>query len=214
MGSLSLRIIGSPNTVSVYLNERLLSGVFSVNATEYTYAVTPGVWNVRLIRNAGIPNRQWKKKVAFNWLSCLSGVPDFTLKEVMSEANTCSACFQICVSDPEQAIDLEFAINASGFEIVRGSEFCGDIQYKNEKDSAALKRIKLAYVLPATVFLTLIFAFLAGIAVFFLVKGVVWAFLLTVAMIVLLAALFCGLYQKSVKEAGRCCGNKAGRKRL
>lgn len=86
MGNLKICIAGYTDTVSLYVNDDLLKVPSLLKDANYTCTVSPGLYKVRIIKNSGMLSKQWKKKVALNWLSCLSGIPDFTLREAMLEA--------------------------------------------------------------------------------------------------------------------------------
>ena len=199
MENLKICIAGYTDTVSVYVNDHLLPVSSLFMDAKYTCSVSPGVCRVRIMKGSGLRNKQWKKKAAFNWLSCLSGVPDFTLREAMLEANVSSICFQIDVTDADQVIDIKLQLNASGFEIVRGAEACKDIQRENSRDSNALKKIKRVYLLPLVLLLSVVFIFLIGIALFFFTKGKIWQLFLVIALMIVLFALFCYMYKRSMK---------------
>ena len=74
-------------------------------------------------------------KTGLNVLSYLWGVPNHTLREAMMEANLNSICFNINVTDMDQAIDVNLHLDSSGFEIVQGNERCSDIQNENSIDT-------------------------------------------------------------------------------
>ena len=199
MENLIICIAGYTDTVSVYVNDYLLDVSSLLKDAKYTCSVPSGVCKIRVIKGSGMTNGRWKKKVALNWLSCLSGVPDFTLREVMLEANVSSICFCINVADTAQIIKITIALTGSGFEIVRGLDKCKNVQCENIRDAAALNRIKRVYLLPMVLLLCVVFVFLLSIAIIIVNKGKIWQFLTIIALIIMLFTLFNYLYRKSIK---------------
>jgi hypothetical protein len=105
MVNLKICVAGYTETVSVYVNDHLLKISSILKDAKYTCTVFPSICKVRIIKSSEILNSQWKKKVALNWLSSLSGIPDFMLREALLKAYVSSICFNINVTDLDQTID-------------------------------------------------------------------------------------------------------------
>lgn len=79
MVNLRICIAGYTDTVSVYVNDDLLMMSSLIMDAKYTYSVSQAFVKLELqnvqkfLINSG-------KKVALNWLSCISGISDFTLE--------------------------------------------------------------------------------------------------------------------------------------
>lgn len=200
MANLKICVAGYTDTVSVYVNDDLLKMSSFLKDAKYTCTVLPGVCKVRIIKCSGTLNSQWKKKVALNWLSSLSGIPEFTLREAMLEANISSICFNINVTDIDQTIDIKLILNFSGFKMIEGIEKCEEVKIENKQDNIALKRIKCFYLLPAVLLLIVIIGFLIGIAIFFVVKSKIQLLLVVLALIIILSTLFIYMIKKSINK--------------
>ncbi len=191
MCNLSISIVDYTDTVSVYVNDDLLgeSSLSLFGDAKYTCVVLPGVYKVRITKNSELLGKQWKKKAALDWLSSLSGIPDFTLREAMLDTKQCSICFSVNVTDMDQAIDVKLTLNSSGFEIIQGIEKCSSIQIENSTDNTALRRFRVFYLLPGALLLVMPFGLLIYTALFFLIKTQFQLFLLVLVLTVALAAL-------------------------
>lgn len=200
MANLKIRIAGYTETVSVYVNDQLLKISSFLKDAKYTCTVFPGLCRVKIIKSSEILNSQWKKKVALNWLSSLSGIPEFTLREALLEANISSICFNINVTNIYETMDIKLILNSSGFKIIEGMEKCENVQSENRLDNIAMKRIKCFYLLPAILLSVVIIGFLIGIAVFFVIKAKIQLFLIVLALIIILSTLFIYLLKKSINK--------------
>ena len=78
----------------------------------------------------------------------------------------------------------------SGFEIVQWIEKCSEIQIENGTNNIALRRIKLFYLLPVVLLSVIIFGFLIGISIFFIIKTKYLLFSIVLTLIILLLTLF------------------------
>lgn len=200
MANLKICVAGYSETVSVYVNDQLLKMSSFLKDAKYTCTVFPGLCKVRIIKISGILNSQWKKKVALNWLSSLSGIPEFTLREALLEANISSICFNINIINIDETIDIKLILNSSGFKIIEGIEKCENVQSENRLDNIAMKRIRRFYLLPAVLLSIFIIGFLIAIAVFFVVKSKIQLFLIVLALILILSTLFIYLLKMSINK--------------
>ena len=205
-------ITGYTDTVSVYVNDDLLkiSSLSLLGDAKYTCTIAPGLCKVRILKNSDILSKQWKVKVAIDLLSCIIGVPNYTLKEAMLEANQNAMCFDVNVTNNDQIIDIKLSLSMSGFEIVQGIEKCSEIQIENGTNNIALRRIKLFYLLPVVLLSVIIFGFLIGISIFFIIKAKYLLFSIVLTLIILLLTLFVYLIKpqyiamKKANEAYSC----------
>jgi hypothetical protein len=197
MNTIIIRVAGYTDTVSVYVNDSLLRLSSALKDAKYTYEMPQGICQVRIIKNSSILNKKWRKKVALNWLSCLSGIPDFTFREAVLETMINSICFNIPLTQSNEVIDINVSLNSSGFSIDSGDDKCNDIICENKTDSLALKRVRLFYYLPSILLLFIIASFLLLISVLLLIKGKYKLFLIVLGLILLLSILFVYLIKKS-----------------
>ena len=102
------------------------------------------------------------------------------------------------------------SLSMSGFEIVQGIEKCSEIQIENGTNYIALRRIKLFYLLPVVLLSVIIFGFLIGISIFFIIKAKYLLFSIVLTLIILLLTLFVYLIKpqyiamKKANEAYSC----------
>ena len=197
MANLKICMVGYTDTISVYVNDDLLEVSSLLKDAKYLCNLSQGVCKVKIIKHSGMLDSQWKKKVLLNWFSSLSGIPDFTLREAILEANISSLCFNINIIDIDQTIDIKIMLNSFGFEIIQGIEKCEDVQIENKTDDIAMKRIKVFYFLPSILIALVVIGFLVGIAIFFLLKAKICLFLIISSLIVILSVLFAYLFKKS-----------------
>lgn len=197
MANLKICLVGYTDTISVYVNDDLLEVSSLLKDAKYLCNLSQGVCKVKIIKHSGMLGSQWKKKVLTNWFSSLSGIPDFTLREAILEANISSLCFNINIIDIDQTIDIKIMLNSSGFEIIQGIEKCEDVQTENRTDNLAMKRIKIFYLLPSILLSFVVIGFLTSIAIFFLLKAKIYLFLIISALIIILSILFVCLFKKS-----------------
>lgn len=199
MGNLTIRISAYTKTILVYVNNQLIEGSSRINDINYTSTVNPGLHEIRIIKGSEVLSSHWKKKVALDWLSCLSGIPDFTLREAMLEANISSICFNVNTTKQEKDNNIRVILNISGFEIIDGMEICENIQSENKTDNTAIKRIKRFYLLPVALLAVVIVGLLIGLATFFAIKGRIQLFFIVSALIIILSTLFIFMYKKSME---------------
>lgn len=197
MTKLKICIAGYTDTVSVYVNDRLLKISTLFYNANYICNVSPGLNKIRIEKNSEILSSRWKKKVALDWLSCLSGIPDFTLRDAFLETNISFICFNIDVSNTDELVYIKIILNSSGFEIEKGIEKCKDIQSGNRHDKAAMKKIKRFYLLPIVLLFVLVIGLLITTAVFFIVKSEPLIALAIMAIIVALSSFFIYCLKKS-----------------
>ncbi|MBQ6351598.1 MAG: hypothetical protein IJI42_11840 [Methanobrevibacter sp.] len=73
---------------------------------------------------------------------------------------------------------------------MQGIEKCSEIQIENGTNNIALRRIKLFYLLPVVLLSVIIFGFLIGISIFFIIKTKYLLFSIVLTLIILLLTLF------------------------
>ncbi len=197
MAKLKICIVGYTDTISVYVNDDLLEVSSLLKDAKFSCNLSQGVYKVKIIKSSEMLGSKWKKKVLANWFSSLSGIPDFTLREAILDANMSSICFNINITDIDQTFDVKVKLSSSGFEIMQGIEECEDIETVNETDNIAMKRIKIFYLLPSILLAFVVIGFLTGIAIFFLLKVKIYLFLIILALIIMLSTLFVYLFNRS-----------------
>lgn len=197
MANLKICIVGYTDTISVYVNDDLLEVSSLLKDAKFSCNLSQGVCKVKIIKPSGMLGSKWKKNVLANWFSSLSGIPDFTLREAILEANISSICFNINIIDIDQTIDIKIMLSSSGFEIIQGIDKCEDVQTENRTDNIAMKRIKIFYLLPSILLSFVVIGFLTSIAIFFLLKAKIYLFLIISALIIILSTLFVYLFKRS-----------------
>lgn len=113
---------------------------------EYEHYLKMGVHEVAVVKRSDIMGHGWKKIVLFDWISCLLGVPDFTLAEKTLDKKTCSVFLKVKV---ERDIHINFKLTEAGFEIIEPVNDIFDVFKQTEISKTANKRIKYAYIIPA-----------------------------------------------------------------
>lgn len=194
---LVIRITGYTDTVSVFVNNTEQDITTLLIDAVYSCSVPLGECQVRVIKGSGILNKHWKKKIAFHWLSCLSGVPDFTLRDALLEANTCSISFAVNINAPDQIVDVKLALTSAGFELRQGGENCRNILSDFGRDITALNRIRTFYFMPAILLMLVLLVSLFSLGIAALVHGHIWQFAVVIGSTVLLFTLLFYLIKKS-----------------
>jgi len=197
MAKLKIIITGYTDTVSVYINEQFMELTSLIKDAKYICDLPDSIYRIKIIKNSGMLNAQWKKKVALNWLSTLSGIPDFTLREALLEASISSICFNVAVSGE---VKIKLSLTSPGFEIIEGADKCGDVKKENEVDIIAMKRIKRFYFLPSILLAILIVGCLIFVDIFLAIKSQFPLCLIVSLLILVLSGLFVYLIKKSIQK--------------
>ena len=129
----------------------------------FEHITESGFHEIRILRKSQMINQEWKKHVAFDWLSLISGVPDFTLKEKQLEENS---YLTVLKAKADCDVKIEVALTNSGFRLIESDDnVIVDIESQVTKSSKAKKRIRNAYLIP-------MFLLVLAVEIFF-----IWVFL-------------------------------------
>lgn len=197
MAKLCLRISEDKKTVSVYINNEIVDMRTSLFSGKYTCDLPVGTYNVKIVKTSEMLDNNWKKIIAYNWLSCLSGSPDYTIEELIISANESSVCFDV---DLLNDVTIKIKLSSTGFEIVKGIENCNCIDSQNHVNKRLLSKIKYFFVMPF-IFLILIIVFLLiCCCVFLIIKNQIMRSAVVFIVTAGLSTLFIWLISKTLSK--------------
>lgn len=160
---------------------------------EFEQNLERGVHEIAVIKKSAIMERSWKKGVLYDWISCLLGVPDWTLSEKELDKRKCSLFIKVKV---ERDIQINLRLTKDGFEIIETADDILDIVKQTETCEAAKKRIKNAYLIPAII-IALIIELCMLIVGVFLIANIQYAKSIIVFVLALFWAwLVCNMFLK------------------
>ena len=116
-----------------------------LSKAEFISDVKPGICEIYIVKKSEISERNWKKGVLFDWVSCLFGVPSWTLAEKVVDIKTYSMMLKVQVIHD---IQIKLKLTENGFELIENSKDILDKINKTETTKAAQNRIKHAYIIP------------------------------------------------------------------
>lgn len=120
---------------------------------EFECDIERGVHEITAVKKSEILDGNWKKDVLFDWISCLFGVPDWTLTEKELDTRKCSVILKVKV---EQDIHINLKLTEDGFELIGDIKDILNISKQTETSETAKRRIKNAYMIPAMLLATVI----------------------------------------------------------
>ena len=139
-----------------------------LSKAEFISDVKPGICEIYIVKKSEISERNWKKGVLFDWVSCLFGVPSWTLAEKVVDIKTYSMMLKVQVIHD---IQIKLKLTENGFELIENLKDILDKINKTETTKAAQNRIKHAYIIPLiTIALVIEICLLIG-GGFFIVNG-------------------------------------------
>ncbi len=144
---ITLCISNYVDTIDVIIDEVKLDvkklSFFSKAKFECT--VEEGIHEIKIYKKSNILRNDWKKTVLFDWLSCLFGVPDWTLKEKSADTKIFSTTFKVNISND---IIINLKLTENGIKLIDDNDVF-DISEQNENSKSAKKRITNLYIIPA-----------------------------------------------------------------
>ena len=203
---LTIHISGYVDTIQVLLDgENVeIKKLTVLSKAVYICDVAPGVHELCFVKESELSAPSWKKNVAVDWLSCLFGVPDWSLREKTLDCQISSMTFKVNVT---QDMRIKAKLTADGFMFAQETEAVFDVATQRETNDTAKKRMKKAYLLPAAMLAAVIGICLLVACVFLLVNGAYLQGVLVFAIAVFWAWLICGLYRENRKnKPGMCDG--------
>lgn len=163
---------------------------------EFEHTIETGVHEITIVKKSGISERNWKKNVFFDWMSCLFGVPDWTLAEKALDKQKHSMVIMVNI---EQDMYISFELTEHGIELLDSHKNILDITTQTETSEIAERRIKNAYLIPIMVLALLIETSILVVGIFFITNN---EFLLS-TIIFALAIFWACLIIKIIKDRGR-----------
>lgn len=110
----------------------------------------------------------WKRGIVFNWISCLFGVPDWTLREKEIDTKNYSTILKVKVN---QDVKVNLKLASNGFELLECSEEILDVKNHTGINEIAKKRVRNAYIIPAITLAVLIEICMLMVCGFFIVNN-------------------------------------------
>ncbi len=197
MAKLCLHISGDKKTVSVYINNEIVDMETSVFSGKYICDLPVGTYNVKIVKTSELSNNNWKKTIAYNWLSCLSGSPDYTIEELIISANESSVCFDV---DLLNDVMIKIKLLSTGFEIVKGIENCNCIDSQNYVNKQLLSKIKFFLVMPLIFLISIIVFLLICCCIFLIIKNQIMRSAIVFILTACLSTLFIWLISKTLSK--------------
>ena len=164
---------------------------------EFECDVEMGVHEITVVKKSEILGRNWKKSVLFDWISCLFGVPDWTLSEKALDTQKSSVILKVNV---EQDVHINLKLTEDGFELTEIVKDILDIAKQTETNKTAKKRIKNAYMIPAIILATVIEICLLTVVARYIVYSQYTISIIVFALAVFWAGLVCGMLFKRKKR--------------
>lgn len=163
---------------------------------EFECDLERGVHEITVVKKSRISEQDWKKSVLFDWISCLLGVPDWTLAEKALDIRKCSVILKVKV---EQDVHINLKLTENGFELIGLVNDILDIVKHTETSKTAKKRIKNAYMIPIIILATVIELCMLIVGVFLIVNSQYTRSIVVFALAVFWAWLVCNLHFKGKK---------------
>lgn len=127
-----------------------------------------GVHEITVTKGTAILGHNWKKSIIFDWLSCLSGLSDWTVKEKVMDQRTCSINIKVNV---EQDVDINIRLTEDGFELIQKTDAILTVDKEIKISEQAKQRIKNAYIIPAIILATVIGLCMLIVGILFLMNN-------------------------------------------
>lgn len=115
------------------------------SSAKFQSEVGLGIHEIVVIKNSEIMKNNWKFTALKDWMSCMLGVPDWTLTEKKIDERICSMFFKVKV---EQDININLKLMKDGFELEELSDEILDIVKQTGTSEIAQKRVKSVYMIP------------------------------------------------------------------
>lgn len=170
---LTIEIYNYVDSINVLVDEVIIEkrSLSLFSKAKYICDLEPGVHAVKIVKQFVENGIQWKKYVAYEWLSCLSGSPNWTIREVLLNSQNNSIIFKTNVCND---MVVRLRLSSNGFEIIKNDKNIFDVAYKNVVNSNAQKRVKKVFITPVRI---ICYAFEMCFAVLFIlcfIKGLIF----------------------------------------
>lgn len=163
---------------------------------EFECDVKLGIQEIYIVKKSKISECNWKKGVVFDWISCLLGVPDWTLAEKALDTKTYSTMLKVEVNED---VEINLKLTENGFELTENSKNILDMVQQTETSKTANKRIKNLYLIPVMFLVIVIEICLLIAGVFFIVNSQYAISIIIFALAIFWAWLICGMILKEKK---------------
>lgn len=114
----------------------------------YEHTVKSGIHDIYVIKKSEVLEKNWKTHIIYDWISCLLGIPDWTLKEKKLDVKICSIRLKIEVV---RNIQVKLDLTDTGFMLVEHCEGILDTEKQIHASAKAEQRIKTLYLIPALI---------------------------------------------------------------
>ena len=193
-----IRILNYVDTIDVLIDGLKIDikklSLFS--KAEFEHNLERGVHEITIVKRSGIMGRSWKKSVLFDWISCLFGIPNWTLAEKALDERKCSVFLKVKV---EIDTHINLKLTEDGFEIIETVNDIFDVVKQTEICETAKKRIKNAYILPAIILAIIIESCMLIVGVFFVINIQYTMSIIAFALALFWAWLVCNMLLKRKK---------------
>lgn len=193
---ITLKIRNYVDTICVYVNDAPVKEKHIISTATYQLEVPKGYNIVRVEKNTNIETKEFKKKAILSWLSTVSGIADFTLREVLLEAYTSSIECRILVEDNTK---IMLTLGKDGFNVEECNSKFSVTCFQNTINQNDAKKLKTYYVIPMVFIATLIIATLFGVFMCLVFKNAYIEAFIVLILNLFLGILFVVSYKKSTK---------------
>ena len=162
---------------------------------EFEHDLESGVYEVTFLKQSKIMGHSWRKNVLLDWISCLLGVPDWTLVEKSMDGNKCLLTLKVKV---EHDINIVLKLTKDGFEIIKANTDILDVTKQTEISEIAKKRIKKAYLLPVIILSMIIEICILSFGVFLLLNNQYMLSVIPFSLAVFWILLVCDMIKNKI----------------
>lgn len=161
---LTMELSGYTAGITVFLD-----GIAQENSGAYAWTLTPGMHTVRIEKLPAIFCRGWMGRAVLYHLSMMS--TEFSLQSVMEHADACVMELTLAAAD-----DLHLRVKATETRLVlaEGHASCTEETLTRSASPEAVKRVKIAYLMPIMVLFGLLGLLFAGVTVYYIVVRSIW----------------------------------------
>ena len=162
---LTMEIAGPIFGLSVFLD-----GEVQPVRRMYEWDVSPGEHIIRVEKQPAIFCRGWMRRVFLYHISMMR--TEFSLQSVIDHAD--AWCMEI-LAEPENDLHLRVRTTETRMTLTEGHADCKDVRLNRSASPEAVKKVRLAYLMPIMVLFGLVAVLFAGATVFYAVNRKVWS---------------------------------------
>lgn len=174
---IKMEFAGPVNGLDVFLDGHLQSA-----GRAYTWEVLPGVHTIRIEKAPAIFCRGWMGRVFLYHVSMMR--TEFSLQSVLDHADT---WVMEAVVQPESDLYLRVRSTETRMTLTEGHADCTEVQLTRSASPEAVRKVRLAYLMPIMVLFGLLALLFAGATVFYAVNGE----MISAALVALVTAGWC-----------------------